>query len=243
MAGRRIFIGDVHGCAEELRLLLDRLEADPERDEIAFTGDLAMRGPQPLRALRLVRDVARHVVLGNHDLHLLGVAAGERSARNGDGTDRVLDASDADELLDWLRRRPLAVEWDDLLLVHAGVPPGVHELRPLSEPLEREIAAGRIPWDDPTLAFLTRVRECDGRGRLPGRHADAAELRPWDGWYSGERTVVFGHWAARGRVEGERVRGLDSGCLWGGALTAWIAEEDRFVSVPALSTYRQPDPA
>ena len=58
--------------------------------------------------------------------------------------------------------------------------------------------------------------------------------------YRGRRMVVGGHWAARGLVRGERVRGLDTGCVWGGHLTAWIAEEDRFVSVPARETYLAP---
>jgi bis(5'-nucleosyl)-tetraphosphatase (symmetrical) len=237
---RRLFLGDVHACADELEEMLERLAPGPD-DELAFVGDLASRGPHPLRALRLVRDVAQHVVLGNHDLHLLGVAAGEREASPGDGCAEILDAPDAAELLDWLRTRPLVVEWGDAWMVHAGIHPAWTAPRDVAAPLEERIAAGRIPWGDDALSFLTRARECDAHGRRPGDGAAPEDLRPWDAWYRGSRTLVFGHWAARGRVEEGRVRGLDTGCLWGGALTAWIAEEDRFVSVAARRTYREPD--
>ena len=66
------------------------------------------------------------------------------------------------------------------------------------------------------------------------------DLQPWDEFYEGERRVVFGHWAQRGLVDTPKVVGLDTGCVWGGALTAWIADENRFVSVPAKQVYRQP---
>ena len=118
-------IGDVQGCYDELARLLDVLKADPVRDELWFVGDLVNRGPRSLECLRLVKSLGRSavVVLGNHDLHLLAFAL-TGSARVSDEQLRsVLEASDRDELLDWLRARPLAHYRPDLntLMVHAGV--------------------------------------------------------------------------------------------------------------------------
>lgn len=121
-------IGDLQGCYDSFQRLLDKLKFDPDIDRLWLTGDLVNRGPKSLKTLRFVRSLGKSakVVLGNHDLHLLALAHDV-----GDATDRfgslakTLKADDLDELLDWLRRRPL-VHYSkklDTLLVHAGLPP------------------------------------------------------------------------------------------------------------------------
>lgn len=244
-ARSRIFIGDVHGCADELDDLLECLDFDPERHELWFAGDLANRGPLALRALRRVKEVATGTVLGNHDLHLLGVAAGERELRAHDTIEPILSAPDRDELLGWLRTQPLLVEWDDVVLVHAGLHPHWDHPGDVAGPLEAQISQGRIPWTSDELAFLTRVRECNAQGERPSRDALAesseGSWRPWHSFYRGSRTVVWGHWAACGLVNAQRLRGLDSGCVWGGALSAWRADEDEIVTVPARRRYLDPE--
>jgi len=239
---QRVFIGDVQGCDDELAALLDALAFDPDRHALWFVGDLVNRGPASLAALRRICAMAAGAVLGNHDLHLLGVADGSREPRKGDTLDEVLEAPDAPELLGWLRGRPLIATWDDLILVHAGLHPAWSDPEPIARRLEQRIRAREIPWDDPDLSFLTRVRYCDAEGGRPNDSDRPVPDRyaPWDTHYRGARRVVFGHWAERGRVCTERVRGLDTGCVWGGRLTAWIAEEDRFVEVPARRAYREP---
>jgi bis(5'-nucleosyl)-tetraphosphatase (symmetrical) len=237
----RIFIGDVHGCADELEDLLECLDFRPDRHELWFAGDLANRGPHALRALRRVREVATGVVLGNHDLHLLGVAAGDRELREADTIAPILSAPDCEELLAWLRRQPLLVEWDDVVLVHAGLHPRWHDPGKVAASLQREVARGQIPWKDEDLAFLTRARECDATGRRPEGDDVAGDWQPWHSFYAGTRTVVWGHWAAFGLVNLPRLRGLDSGCVWGGALSAWRVDEDEIVSVPARRVYLRPE--
>ncbi len=120
-------IGDVQGCHDELERLLERLAFDVARDRLWMVGDLVNRGPRSLETLRLVRSFgdAASVVLGNHDLHLLAVAAGAREPRRKDTLDAVLGAPDRDELLAWLRHQPLLVHDRDAarVLVHAGLPP------------------------------------------------------------------------------------------------------------------------
>lgn len=121
-------IGDVQGCYDPLRRLLDKLRFDPAEDRLWLTGDLVNRGPHSLKTLRFVRslDEAAVTVLGNHDLHLLALGHDVRySDSHYDSMSKVLKAKDGEELLAWLRYRPLA-HYDEKinsLLVHAGVPP------------------------------------------------------------------------------------------------------------------------
>jgi bis(5'-nucleosyl)-tetraphosphatase (symmetrical) len=239
----RVFVGDVQGCADELEDLLRVLDEEAGRHELWFVGDLVNRGPASARVLRRLIELGADSVLGNHDLHLLLTANGKRSLAPGDTLQDVLEAPDRDALLGWLRMRPLVREWDDLVLVHAGLHPDWQSPRVVAAPLEAAIARGEVPWRDRDLRFLTRARYCDSTGALPPKHANpcAPPYAPWDHHYRGERTVVCGHWAARGLVRGERVRRLDSGCVWGGRLSAWIAEQDRFVSVPARRAYQKID--
>lgn len=239
-SGRRIFIGDIQGCADELDDLLTVLGVDPQRDEILALGDLVNRGPDSRGVLQRLIELGADSLLGNHDLHLLGCAAGVRRPRAGDTLDAVLSAPDRDALLAWLRARSLVRGWDDVVAVHAGLHPRWTEPERVARPLEAALRRGELPLGDPALRFLTTARHCDAEGNLPpDERLKEGSFAPWDEFYRGDRTVVFGHWAARGLVRRPRVRGLDSGCVWGGALSAWIAEEDRVVSVPARRAYQQ----
>jgi bis(5'-nucleosyl)-tetraphosphatase (symmetrical) len=238
---RRIFIGDVQGCREELERLLERLHFDPAADVLHPVGDLVNRGPDSLGALRLLRDLDSLPVLGNHDLHLLHVRAGKRSPRAGDTLADVLSAPDVDELCGWLAAQPFLRVFDDAYLVHAGLHPS------WTDPAA--VLGGVDPLDPNAGAvFAVRVRHCTERGERPsedppeGRTAQG--YKPWFEHYDaarhGGRTVVFGHWAMLGLVLRPHLRGLDTACVWGGKLTAWIAEEDRLVEVPAARAYAHP---
>lgn len=120
----RYLIGDVQGCHEPLQRLLASLPLQGD-DRLWFTGDLVNRGPDSLGVLRTVRSLGDRAitVLGNHDLHLLCVAAGHARVHRSDTLDPILAAPDREELLDWLRRQPLAYREPGFLLVHAGVLP------------------------------------------------------------------------------------------------------------------------
>lgn len=121
-------IGDVQGCYDPLRKLLDAIGFEPKQDTLWFAGDIVNRGPKSLKTLRFVKSLGDSAitVLGNHDLHLLALHAGvvNRGSRF-ESLRNVLNASDADELCDWLRCQPLA-HYDtsmDTLMVHAGTHP------------------------------------------------------------------------------------------------------------------------
>lgn len=236
---RRIFLGDVQGCAKELDRLLGAVRFTPGRDELHPVGDLVNRGPDSAGVLRRLRELGAGGVLGNHDLHLLRLAHGVEGRHLGDRLEDVLDAADRTELLDWLARRPLVRGWPDILLVHAGLDPT------WTDPVAR--LGGKNPLaPDPDVAFATRVRTCSPRGVRPASDwpPPGEPFRPWfehpRAPAVGSRTIVFGHWARRGLVLRPGLRGLDTGCVYGGRLTAWIAEEDRIVSVPAARAYDPP---
>ena len=120
-------IGDVHGCYDELIALLHKVEFTPGKDTLWLTGDLVARGPGSLDVLRYVKSLGDSVrlVLGNHDLHLLAVFAGISRNKPKDRLTPLLEAPDADELLNWLRRQPLLQidEEKKLVMAHAGITP------------------------------------------------------------------------------------------------------------------------
>jgi len=226
---RRIYVGDIQGCRGELERLLEVLRFDPAADHLEPVGDLVNRGPDSLGTLRLLRDLDAGGVLGNHDTYLLRSAAGLRERSGRDTLDEVLEAEDRDALLAWLARRPFAKALPGVLLVHAGFHPR------WADPVTR--LAGLDPLTPhPDSNFATLVRYCTADGRRPKRgQRPGRAFQPWfEHWKDADsRTVVFGHWAERGLVQRPGLRGLDTGCVWGGRLTAWVAEEDRLASVPA----------
>src|ERR1035437_9096318 len=118
-------IGDVQGCYQELRELIATIAFDPLHDRLWFVGDLVNRGPASLEVLRYVRDLGDRAVtvLGNHDLHLVALALGSSRLRGEDTLEEVLKAPDRDELISWLRGRPMLHAEDRCVMVHAGLLP------------------------------------------------------------------------------------------------------------------------
>ena len=264
-------IGDVQGCYRELRSLLRECGFDARRDHLWFVGDLVNRGPSSLDVLRFVADLGdrARTVLGNHDLHLVASVRGIRPLRAKDTFGDVLDAADADALVDWLRGRPMAHRDPELgfVMAHAGIVPawtvddalvhGAELSRALRAPDHRRLLAGMYgnepdEWRDSLtgldrLRFITnaftRMRYCHRNGRLdfsetrpPG--AEDPSLVPWftlrDANADGTR-IVFGHWATlqlhAALPRNLHVRHVDTGCVWGGTLTALRLEDDRTFSV------------
>lgn len=262
-------IGDIQGCHAEFHELLTLIDFSPARDRLWLTGDLVNRGPDSLAVLRDVKALGDAVitVLGNHDLHLLTVAAGHRASHRDDTLSPILEAPDRDELLDWLARRPLAVAQDGMLMVHAGVLPQWSAQRVVELAAEVEaVLAGvaREPflrvlygdephaWRDDLRDFdrlraivnaLTRLRFCTRQGQMEFRekrgvaHAPAG-FAPWfahENRQTASTPVICGHWSTLGLLLTPNVLMLDSGCLWGGALTAIRFPDRRVYQVPGQS--------
>ena len=222
--------------------MLSRIRFEPARDELWCVGDLINRGPDSLATARLWRDVGGRGVIGNHEVYAL-LARDGAWPRKRDTLQALYDAPDGDALLLALRALPAlaylpggAPEVRDVWVVHGGLDPRWRDLAATAARLEAD--AHDNAWlEHPDVSFATRVRCCTAAGAR-SRHDHSPEgcphpYRPWDTFYDGPALVVHGHWARRGHYRGERTIGLDSGCVYGGPLTAWCQEEDRVVQVPA----------
>jgi bis(5'-nucleosyl)-tetraphosphatase (symmetrical) len=221
-----------------------------------LVGDLVNRGPRSVDVLRFVKGLGERAiaVLGNHDLHLLAVAAGVGARSEDESLEGTLTAPDREEILEWLRHRPLMHRDQHLgySLLHAGLPPQWDLPAALAHAAEVErmlrgphygaflgAMYGNSPmrWSDDLrgmerLRFITncftRLRYCDAEGNLglaekgaPG--SQSPDYLPWfevPGRASAGERIIFGHWSTLGYLHTGNVWALDSGCLWGGALTA-----------------------
>lgn len=243
-------IGDIQGCFRTLTRLLARIEHDPAEDHLWLAGDLVNRGPDSLAVLRFAKSLGPRLVsvLGNHDLHLVARRLGLRQPGRRDTLDDVLNAPDCDELVEWLVSRPLMHRRGDYALVHAGLLPtwNLDTAQALAREAERGLGSrderrGVLEalygsGDDPrrdTIEVFTRLRTCTRKGRpcfdFSGPPADAPRgCHPWFELASVPEavTLLFGHWAALGLYTEGNFVGLDTGCVWGGTLTA-IRLEDR----------------
>jgi len=248
-------IGDLQGCLDSFQELLDKL-AICSGDSIWLTGDLVNRGPQSLETLRFVKalDALAVTVLGNHDLHLLALHAGRFANKPNPTLQPILKADDREELVHWLRHRPL-FHVDDKIgwaMAHAGIHPSWDIAT--ADSLAREAEAvlesdgfqdfmqhmyGNHPdnWDPGLTGYdrirfivnvFTRIRFCSETGRMDFIHkgpigSQGNGLYPWFSRIPDQvlsHRLVFGHWSALGRGGSRSCFGIDTGCLWGGRLTA-----------------------
>lgn len=154
-------IGDVQGCLTSLRALLDQLAFDQDRDRLWFVGDLVNRGPDSLGVLRFIKALGPRAVtvLGNHDLHLLAVWTGATAIRQSDTFAEVLSAPDGQELLEWLRHRPLVHREGDYLLLHAGLLPQwtVSQAVDLAHEVEDVLRSDSLPARLPSIYYRPRM--------------------------------------------------------------------------------------
>jgi bis(5'-nucleosyl)-tetraphosphatase (symmetrical) len=252
-------VGDVQGCYEELRELARQIGFDPRVDRLWLAGDLVNRGPQSLEVLEWVWSLGSAAVpiLGNHEIHFLGVALGVLREREGDTLGPLL-ASRRGHWLRWVQSWPLLVvdEEHRVCVVHAGLPPhwdlptarrraseaqdwlrsdGVSQVV-VRAPMGASDAPLPLQRARETLAYFTRMRVCDAAGRLDlgfkGEAADApAGYLPWFAHehraWDGTR-VIFGHWSAlNGHTGRVDALALDTGCVWGRQLTALRLEDGR----------------
>lgn len=165
-------IGDLQGCYDPFRHLLDQIDFNPGSDTLWLTGDLVNRGPKSLKVVRFVRSLGNSAVavLGNHDLHLLALATdGADFDKRFETLEKILQAPDCDELIDWLRHRPLAHYSKDLdtLLIHAGTHPKWSVKKTLAHAAEVE-AALRGEKHETVLAKMYSNRPRTWSGKLKG---------------------------------------------------------------------------
>jgi bis(5'-nucleosyl)-tetraphosphatase (symmetrical) len=253
-------IGDLQGCLSPFERLLAEIDFSPSRDTVYLLGDLVNRGPNSLGVLRRLMALgdAAQCLLGNHDLHLLAMWQGVRKPGHHDTVKDILRAPDCQVLLDWLRRRSMALRAHGWLMVHAGVLPQWSAAQTLMLAAEVEQALrgpdlkgflsamyGNAPsqWEDSLhgadrlrviVNALTRLRFCTPDGQMDFTSSESAGnapegYLPWfevPGRATRDTPMAFGHWstlATEAKHAGslrDNTLPLDTGCVWGGCLTA-----------------------
>ena len=212
MKSRTIVVGDIHGCYDELMALMEKVNLG-EKDRVVSVGDLITKGPKSKEVLEVfMTDPRFTTVIGNHDLAL-------RRKWNGEDVELSSAQKEAhkelkaekDAYASFFNRLPFTIDLDTHLVVHAGLRPNV-ELH------------------SQTTGDMTRLRTLG-----PDRESD--EGTPWYHVYYGDKIVLFGHWPSPEPRRGKKAIGLDTGCVYGYNLTAYIIEEDEFVNVTAKTAY------
>jgi len=250
-------IGDIQGCSDPFLQLLEKIEFDKKRDTLWIAGDLVNRGDKSLETLNYLYSIqdSIKVVLGNHDIALIGAYYGVKGAN--ETIQPILDAPNVDRLIEWLRFRPFLV-WDfslNYMMSHAGISPQFDfgMARNYASRIEKKLQgdnpevwlrdmfkassdifdanATTLDIDKYILSSFTRMRFCEDDGRLDFLQKGAPSalkveykgLKPWFACPTRRSTtlrVVFGHWSTLGYYYDGKVLALDTGCVWGGQLTA-----------------------
>jgi predicted phosphodiesterase len=217
MTGRLIAIGDIHGCHNEFSDLLGLLELR-DGDQVILLGDLVNRGPSSPKVIDLARKAGCLALIGNHELRLL------KYRKTGDKKylkEHDLDTLEALRPEDWEYLEAMLPTYEEpslnTVFVHGGFLPGE-------------------PWRRQPLEVITRIQVIDRSGR-PQKRADAPDAPSWADLWGGPPLVVYGHTP---RPEVYKLKwsiGIDTACVNGGSLTAYILPERRLVQVKARQRY------
>lgn len=212
---KTIVIGDIHGCYDELISLLEKAEFGRD-DRVVAVGDLIVKGPGNRAVLELFNaDPRFSSVLGNHDLAILNFWRGKTtSLKPAQQRARLELESEKERFEEYLASLPFIIDLGTHAVVHAGVRPGV-------------------PLGDQTPEDLTELRTM-------GADRAKREGTPWFEVYDGEKIMLFGHWPSPEPRLGKRTIGLDTGCVYGNLLSAYIVETGEFVQVSARQMYDPP---
>lgn len=262
--GHVYLIGDVQGCCEQLDLLHAQILQQDSEAYLLVAGDLVNRGPHSLATLRKLvgMGLRANSVLGNHDLNLLGIAYGVRRPHHEAYLRPILDAPDREQLLHWLRHRPMAVRMHQHLIVHAGVLPSwtAEQTMAYAQEVEQVLQGpdfvkflgamyGNLPtrWSPDLTGMerlrcivnvLTRLRFCTAQDEMEFDSKEGLNKTPpgFAPWFSLPRrtesiSMVFGHWSAIGLQLQPNLVGLDTGCVWGGKLTAMRMSDRKLFQV------------
>lgn len=218
---RVIAIGDVHGCLDELQMLLRRCDYQPG-DLVVFLGDLVSKGPDSLSVVQMAREIGAIGVRGNHDFEVIRWHQAMKSGADPPviGSEHFHIASGLSTAdLKWMYSLPWYISSKELgaLFVHAGFVSGI-----------------RLGKQNPRL--MMNMRSILPDGTVTSKFFNNW---PWARLWDGPQTVLFGHDADRGLQQYEHAIGLDTGCVYGGRLTACILPEKRLVSVSARREYFQ----
>jgi bis(5'-nucleosyl)-tetraphosphatase (symmetrical) len=252
-------IGDIQGCLEPLQALLHRIHWNPQKDTLWFCGDLFNRGPDPLGTLAFLQSLptSTRYVLGNHDMALLAAYCGcDYHHPLKDTQIQILKKCDPSLWVDWLRYQPFLHMDEQYVLVHAGLHPfwDLHTAEKYAQILEEKLRSPNFKehirrWFSATLNTeqtkerfaldtFTRMRYCTQEGALnltEKKDTQNPTLKPWFSFPSHitpSHTILFGHWSdLQGITNNPKLIALDTGCVWGGKLTAFRLNDQKRFSV------------
>lgn len=218
MNGRIIAIGDIHGCHQEFADLLSLLQLQKE-DRLILLGDLVNRGPDSSKVIDLARNHRALSLLGNHELRLLNHRRNQDPLTAMREADRSTYAQLRPEDWAYLEAMPLTHELPELniVFVHGGFLPDE-------------------PWQKQPAAVVTRIQVIDQEGK-PRKRADVPDALPWADFWNGPPYVVYGHTPRSEIYKLKWSVGIDTACVMGGHLTAFVLPERRFVQVKARKRY------
>jgi predicted phosphodiesterase len=220
MNGRLIAIGDIHGCHLEFAELLERVALTKD-DQLILIGDLVNRGPDSGKVIDLAKQHQAISLLGNHELRLLNYRKTKDPVFLKESDEETFNRLRPE---DWayMEAMPLTHYVGELntVFVHGGFLP--------SE-----------PWQKQPASVVTRIQNIDGEGK-PRKRADAPDAPMWADLWSGPPFVVYGHTPRPEIYKLKWSVGIDTACVMGGHLTAYILPEKRFVQVKARKRYFSP---
>lgn len=223
---RTIVIGDVHGCARELKRLIEKLDVGAA-DRVFAVGDFVTKGPDPIGALELWREAGHESVLGNNESRVL------RAIEKGSDDQSVSEAASLLEsrpdLVEWIRTWPVAIEHERTFIVHGGLFPHMSSIEEIKE-------AGE---DVLRLRYLEKTKR--GWRRIPSSESSPGDIF-WASIWNGPNIVIYGHTPDYEVVRWKHAIGIDTGCVYGGALTAAIGidQDWSFISQPAERVWYAP---
>ena len=210
MKDHSLVVGDIHGCFDELMILLKKADYNPSEHQLILVGDLINKGPYSLKTLKFAYENQIQCVIGNHELKFIHFI--EKGVKHPPKLDQLKNEMGADlvKWLDYIKSWPTFIEKEDFLVVHAGVVPGQHP----SQSSVKQLAYIRH-WDE-------------------GGMCSQESGRPWHEYYKSEKLVIYGHWARQGILEKSNSLCLDSGCVYGRQLTGVLLPSRNLVQIPSL---------
>ena len=221
MSEKTLIIGDVHGCSQELDILLQKAQLD-DQTKLIFTGDLIAKGPDSHGVIQRCKQLGARAVRGNHEEHAIKWYTNDDSKRHvstqNQAIYQTLTSDDWDYILSlpyFIIERDLLTD-QDVFITHAGIDP--------SKPLLKQ--------DKNILTSIRSIR----KDKSPSKEIDGY---PWAQDWKGPELIVFGHDALRGLQSYPYALGIDSGCVYGNKLTSVIFEHHTFrlISTQAIQPW------
>ena len=226
---RTILVGDIHGCIDEFEELLTTISYDRLTDRLILLGDLIDRGPASAEVVRRARELDLECVMGNHEFQFMKWYRSNKQVY--DTKPHYGQLSDED--VSYIARMPSYIKLDNAIAVHAGLRPNLD----IEKQTKNDCLFLRYTDINGNFISLTKIHEL-------GKEALGAHF--WTEFWKGPESIIYGHNVhsfsdplIEEVMPGVTCYGLDTGCCFGGKLTALILETKQIIQIPAKRIYYQ----